>query len=81
MPTHEPSPEQLQEENPVESPANPRPDDLERTNEDAATSTEPPGRVATSTEGLTVGGTTKKPPASPEGATQEAKEPIREERP
>jgi hypothetical protein len=61
MSIEEPLPQQLQEENPVESPANPQPDDREQTNEEAATSTEPPGQVAKSTEGLTVGGTMKKP--------------------
>jgi hypothetical protein len=70
MSIEEPLPEQLQEENPVESPANPQPGDTEQTNKDAATSTEPPGQVAKSTEGVTVGGTTKEPPASPEDAAE-----------
>jgi hypothetical protein len=65
MAIEEPLPEQLQEANPVD-PANPQPDDTEQTNADAATDAEPPGQVARSTEGLTVGGTTKKPPASHE---------------
>jgi len=63
----EPSAEQLDEENPVGSPANPQ-SDAEQPEEEAATTFEPPGQVATSTEGLTVGGTTKEPPASPERA-------------
>ena len=61
----EPSADQLEEENPVESPANPQPDDTEQPEEEAATSFEPPRQVAKSTEDLTVGGTTKEPPASP----------------
>jgi hypothetical protein len=80
MPIQEPLPEQLEEENPVESPANPQPDDTEQTNEDAATSTKPPGQVAESTEGLTVGGTTKETPASPEDASEKPNQQIHENR-
>lgn len=70
MAIREPLPEQLQDEKPVESPANPQPGDAEQTMKDAATSTEPPGQGAKSTEGLTVGGTTKKPPAGPKDGSE-----------
>ena len=59
-----PPPEQLEEENPVESPAQPAADgpapDVAR--ERASTTTSPEPQAGGSTEGLTVGGTDKEPP-------------------
>ncbi len=67
------SAEQLEQENLVESPSNPQSDDTEQPEEEAATSFEQPGQVAKSTEGLTIGGTTKEPPASREMPSESQK--------
>jgi hypothetical protein len=59
-----PPPEQLEEENPVESPAQPAAEDPapDAARERASTTTSPEPQVGESTEGLTVGGTDKEPP-------------------
>ena len=68
-PMHAPPEEQLEEENPVESPATdeegervPHRDSPE---ERASTTMEPSGRIAKSTEGQTVAGTEKTPDGPP----------------
>jgi hypothetical protein len=55
----EPSAETLEEENPIESPANDS--DEQTANENAASSNEPEQPVAKSTEGLTIGGSEETP--------------------
>ena len=66
-PLHAPPAEELEEENPVESPALPSEDDAEPEHdspqERASMSMQSGGQIAKSTEGLTVGGTEKTPDA------------------
>lgn len=69
-PLRAPPAEQLEEENPVESPARTE-EGKTRTERDsvrerAASSMEPARPTAKSTEGLTVGGTEKAPPQEPD---------------
>ena len=61
-----PPPTQLEEENPVESPAQPAADDVEpdTARERASTTASPEHQAGESTEGLTVGGTEKSPPGA-----------------
>ena len=61
-----PPPAQLEEENPVESPAQPAADgaETEGARERASTTTSPESQAGGSTEGLTVGGTEKSPPGA-----------------
>ncbi|HET9286415.1 MAG TPA: hypothetical protein VFO26_02545 [Gaiella sp.] len=64
-PVQAPLAEQLEEENPVDSPAQPADGenraDRQTTREHASTSIDPESRPAESTEGLTVGGAEKTP--------------------
>ena len=60
-----PPPTQLEEENPVESPAQPAgDDDPDAARERASTTASPESQTGESTEGLTVGGTEKSPPGA-----------------